>query len=149
VYRRIGKEIESLPLVRGKTRRELYCRLHRARDFMEVNLHRPISIAQIAEVACLSPHYFLRMYRQAFQETPHQYLTRRRLETAKGLLLKSDSSITQICLSVGFESLGAFRWLFRKRFGVSPERYRKNAIGRPYLRTYDSDWVENLLKMTA
>jgi AraC-like DNA-binding protein len=146
VHRSIGREIESLPLARGTTRRELYYRLHRARDFMESNLRQPISIAQIAEVACLSPHYFLRMFKQTFQETPHQYLTRRRLETAKSLLVKTDCSITRICLSVGFESLGSFSWLFRRRFGVSPEMYRKHARNPLHPRPFDLDWIRNALK---
>ena len=59
-----------------------------------------------------------------FHETPHQYLTRRRIERAQDLLLQSDMTVTNICLDVGFESLGSFSTLFRRHLGISPERYR-------------------------
>jgi AraC-like DNA-binding protein len=65
------------------------------------------------------------MFKQVFGATPHQYLTARRLERARYLLAHTDQPVTEICLSVGFASLGAFSWLFRRRVGVSPAAYRR------------------------
>jgi AraC family transcriptional regulator len=124
VHRNIGKEIENLPAVRASTRSEIYYRLHCARDFMEASLDHPLSIPEIAAAAWFSPHHFLRLFKQVFGETPHQYLTRRRLERAQYLLTKTDRSVTDICFALGFESLGSFSWLFRKRMGISPEQFR-------------------------
>jgi AraC family transcriptional regulator len=76
-------------------------------------------------VAGLSPNHLLRMFKQAFGQTPHQYLTARRLERARHLLAHTDQPVTEICLSVGFASLGAFSWLFHRRVGVSPAEYRR------------------------
>ncbi|MEP7220005.1 MAG: helix-turn-helix transcriptional regulator, partial [Bacteroidota bacterium] len=83
------------------------------------------ALADMAKIACLSPHHFLRLFKHAFQETPHQYLTRKRLEWAQDLLTSTERSITDICVSIGFESLGSFSWLFRRRFGASPDLFRR------------------------
>jgi|SRR5579884_1347611 len=130
-HREIGREIEQLPAARPSTRVETYQRLHRARDFMRASLHEPIDLAQIAEVAWFSPHHFLRQFKLAFHETPHQYLTRLRLQRAQWLLLKTDMPVTDVCLDVGFESLGSFSWLFRRKFGVSPEKFRLRERAAP------------------
>jgi transcriptional regulator GlxA family with amidase domain len=91
---------------------------------MEANLDKPISVGEIATVACFSSFHFLRSFKQVFRETPHQYLTRRRLDRAQDLLLQTEMSVTNICFAVGFESLGSFCSLFRRHTGQSPERYR-------------------------
>ncbi|MCW3097553.1 MAG: transcriptional regulator, AraC family [Chthonomonadaceae bacterium] len=128
-HRNIFREMAQIPAIRAATREELYTRLHMARDFMEANLSQPLTIPQIARQACLSTHHFLRMFKQVFQETPHQYLTRRRMERARQMLLRSDVSVTQICFALGFESLGSFSTLFRARTGLSPEQFRLQARG--------------------
>jgi AraC-like DNA-binding protein len=131
VHREVYRDIDRLPPVKATTRLEVYRRILIARDFMEANLDKPLSVAQIASVACFSPFHFLRSFKQVFSETPHQYLTRRRLERSQDLLLNTDMSVTNICFAVGFESLGSFCSLFRRHTGNSPERYRlQNRLGR-------------------
>lgn len=125
VDRNVAKEIAQVPAARPATREELYRRLQGARDFMEAGLADPLTLQEIANVAAFSPFHFLRLFKQVFRETPHQYLTRRRLEAAQALLKKTDLTITDICFSIGFESLGSFSWLFRRHLGVSPEGYRE------------------------
>ena len=124
-HRNVFREMERLPAARASTRTELYCRLNRARDFMEASLFEPLTIPMIASAAWFSPHHFLRLFKQAFGETPHQYLTRRRIQTARHLLARTDMSITDVCFAIGFESLGSFSLLFRRHVGVSPEAYRR------------------------
>lgn len=126
VHRDIRAEIATLPALRASTRVELYQRLHRARDFMEANLYQPLTIAQIAREAWVSPYHFLRQFTQVFGETPHQYLTRRRLERAQSLLLQTDIPVTEVCALVGFTSLGSFSGLFRRRMGLSPHQFRQH-----------------------
>jgi AraC family transcriptional regulator len=133
-HRVVVKDIETLPAVKAATRAEYYQRLNRARDFMESHLDAPLDLRRISAEAFLSPHHFLRLFKQVFKETPHQYLTRRRIERAQRLLLRTEMPVTDVCFAVGFESLGSFSWLFKKRTGLSPEQYRKaNAVSR-YLR---------------
>lgn len=124
VHRNVRREVELVPAARASTREELYRRLHRARDYMEAGLYQPLTLREIAEVAWFSPHHFLRLFKQVFHETPHQYLTRRRLERAQNLLLRTELSVTDICYTLGFESLGSFSWMFRRHLGVSPETFR-------------------------
>ncbi|MGZ3581215.1 MAG: helix-turn-helix domain-containing protein [Ktedonobacterales bacterium] len=118
-------EMEALPGVRAATREELYRRLHRARDFVLALSSTPITLDDMARVANLSPTHFLRTFKQAFHETPHHYLTTQRLERAQQLLRQTDRPVTDICFAVGFESLGSFSTLFKRRLGYSPQRFRQ------------------------
>ncbi len=125
VHCNVYREVEKLPALRSATREELYRRLYHARDYADALFHTPLTITELANVAALSPNHFLRTFKQAFQQTPYQYLVSKRLERAQALLLHSDLSVTDICFSVGFESLGSFSWLFRRRTGLSPEHFRQ------------------------
>lgn len=124
VHLNVYKEIESLPAVRVATREELYRRLYRAKEYAAAFFNTPLTLHEMAHVASLSPTHFLRTFKQVFHQTPHQYLTERRLAYAQQLLLHTDRSVTDICFSLGFESLGSFSWLFSQRVGCSPTAYR-------------------------
>jgi len=125
VHTRTRRQVESIPALRPASREELYRRLHRARDYATACFDQPITLNDMARVACLSTNHFLRTFKQTFHQTPHQYLTRIRLERAKGLLTKTNQPVTEVCFAVGFESLGSFSWLFRQRVGLAPEAYRR------------------------
>jgi AraC-like DNA-binding protein len=120
----VWDQIARLPAVRASTRDELFRRLLLARDYMNASLAEPLTLESIAAVAALSPYHFLRTFQQAYGETPHSYLTRKRIERARFLLRHSEESVTSICLAVGFSSLGSFSSLFLKQTGVSPTGYR-------------------------
>jgi AraC family transcriptional regulator len=119
-------EAQSFPGLRPATRMELYRRLYRGRDFLLSCYDQPLTVAGAARVAALSPFHFQRMFKLAFGRTPMQFLQETRLEAARRLLAHTGDGITAICFAVGFESLGSFSWLFRKRFGVSPRAFREN-----------------------
>jgi AraC family transcriptional regulator len=116
--------VRRLSSLRASTRLELYRRLLRGRDYILSSLCEPILLDDIAREACLSPYHFHRTFSQVFHETPHRYLTRHRLERACHLLRQTDRSVTEVCFECGFESLGSFSSLFRRRFGVSPRAFR-------------------------
>jgi len=120
----VYKEVEALPALRATTREELYRRLYRAREYASALFDTPITLKDMANVASLSPNHFLRMFKQLFHQTPHQYLIQKRLERAQYLLVSTDSSVTEICFALGFESLSSFSWLFHQRIGCSPTMYR-------------------------
>ena len=125
VHQNTVLETERLKCVRRGTGEELYRRVWRARDYIWAMFAEPITLPEIARVACLSPNHLLRTFRNAFGKSPHQLLTERRLEEAKRLLATSDLSVTDICFASGFESLGSFSSLFRTRCNSSPSEYRR------------------------
>ena len=117
--------IARVPAQRNSTRLELYRRLARGRDFLLSSLDEPIRLHDMARAACLSPFHFHRAFSRAFGETPHQCLTRHRLQRAAKLLCETDLSITEICLATGFESAASFSELFRRHHNVSPRKFSK------------------------
>src|SRR5215218_3463260 len=101
--------------------------LARAREFMRHAYSNPVSLPDVAAQANLSPYHFLRVYKRAYGETPHEFLTRLRIERAKTLLARGSHNVTEACFEVGFCSLGSFSVLFAYRVGLSPSEYRRHA----------------------
>jgi transcriptional regulator GlxA family with amidase domain len=84
----------------------------------------PLDVPALAEVANLSEAHFIRCFRATFGETPHRYLQRRRVERSMFLLRETGMSVTDVCFTVGFTSLGTFSRIFREIVGETPSRYR-------------------------
>ena len=99
-------------------------RLLRARDAMDRAYAEPLDVPSVAAVAHVSEAHFIRSFGAVFGETPHRYLQRRRVERSMFLLRETDRSVTDICLDVGFSSLGTFSRTFREIVGESPTQYR-------------------------
>ena len=99
-------------------------RLLRARDAMDRDYALPLDLARLAHIAYMSQSHFIRSFRAAFGETPHRYLQRRRIERAMYVLRTSDRSVTDICMEVGFTSLGTFSRTFADIVGESPSAHR-------------------------
>jgi AraC-like DNA-binding protein len=95
-----------------------------ARIVLDRSYNAPITIEDLSREVALSPFYLIRAFRYVYKQTPHQYLVGQRIAKAKELLRSSDLSVTEICMEVGFESLGSFSTLFRKVVGLSPSAYR-------------------------
>jgi AraC-like DNA-binding protein len=121
----VARAIENVRAIRPATRAELYRRLHRGRDYLSACYASPISMTDAARAAKLSPAHFHRQFRALFGQTPMRFLQERRLIAACRFLTTTEEPVTNVCLSVGLESLGSFCWLFRKRFGCSPGQYRR------------------------
>ena len=98
--------------------------LLRAKDLADGRYFEPLSVADLARAAGLSPAHFSREFRRTFGEAPHQYLLTRRLERAAALLRNTDRTVTEICFAVGLASLGSFTTSFRRLYGLSPLAYR-------------------------
>jgi AraC-like DNA-binding protein len=103
---------------------DLNRRLLRARDAMDRAYAEPLDVRAVAKVAHVSEAHFIRSFRATFGETPHRYLQRRRVERSMFLLRETDRSVTDICLDVGFTSLGTFSRMFRDIVGETPSSYR-------------------------
>jgi AraC-like DNA-binding protein len=107
---------------------EVHERLCRARSFIDECYDLPLDLDEISKHACLSRYHFLRLFREAFATTPHQYLIHRRIEKAKELLRSRRLSVTDVCFEVGFQSLGSFSSLFRRCVGDAPINYRQREL---------------------
>src|SRR3977135_675256 len=92
-------------------------RMLRARDAMDRTYAQPLDVSALARIAFVSEAHFIRTFRATFGETPHRYLQRRRVERSMFMLRESDRSVTDICLDVGFNSLGTFSSTFRTIVG--------------------------------
>lgn len=115
------RDIERFPAVRLATREELYRRLHRARDFIASCYAEPLSVADVAVIAAMSPFHLHRAFKRAFGVTPMRFLQWRRLEVARTMLTRG-ARVTDVCYAVGFESLGSFSALYRRSFGTPPSK---------------------------
>src|SRR5712691_8318024 len=116
-------------------------RLLRARDAMDRTYAQPVDVPLLARIACVSEAHFIRIFRSTFGETPHRYLQRRRVERSMFLLRETERSITDICLDVGFSSLGTFSRTFRDIVGESPTEYRQRAVVRAVPTCFTMSWT--------
>ncbi|WP_416865576.1 MAG: helix-turn-helix domain-containing protein [Imperialibacter sp.] len=115
----------ELKVVKTVTKIVLYKRLAVAREWMANNLQQAVDLQQAADVAMLDKQHFLRLFKRAYQITPHHFLTTMRLERAEKLLEETDLPVSEICQAVGFDSVPSFTSLFKRAYGESPGRYRR------------------------
>jgi transcriptional regulator GlxA family with amidase domain len=98
--------------------------LLRAKDLADARYFDPIGVEDMARAAGLSRAHFSRAFKSAFGESPRAYLLTRRLERAAALLRTTDRSVADVCLSVGWQSIGSFTTSFTRMYGKSPTAYR-------------------------
>ena len=101
--------------------------LLRARDLIDFRYAEPLDVVAMAHAAHASPSHFIREFKRAFGETPHQYLLTRRMERAAALLRTTDHSVASICMEVGLTSVGSFTSSFKRTYGMTPTEYRDAA----------------------
>jgi AraC family transcriptional regulator len=103
-------------------------RLKRVLDHIGDNLAEDLSLAQLAAVAGMSPHYFAELFKRSTGQAPHQYVLLQRIERAKQGLRDSGRSVIEVGLDVGFENPSHFARMFRKFVGASPSRFQLEVI---------------------
>ena len=110
-------------------------RLRTARDLADTRDAEPLDLDALARAAHVSKYHFSRAFSAAYGETPMRYLSRRRIERAQDLLRSANLTITEVCMLVGFSSLGSFSARFRELVGESPSQYRDRwaATGGPHI----------------
>lgn len=91
---------------------------------MKAHLDEPLDLDHLAQIAAISKFHFVRVFDEVTGTTPHHFLACLRMQRAKELLLTSGSSITEICLEVGYTSLGSFSKTFADLVGVAPQDFR-------------------------
>ncbi len=96
---------------------------------MDENFEQEVNLDIIADEAYFSKYHFIRLFKSAYGKTPHQYLSGVRIEEAK-LLLQTGMDVSEVCYSVGFNSITSFTALFKKCTAVTPALYRKEQLVR-------------------
>jgi AraC-like DNA-binding protein/DNA gyrase inhibitor GyrI len=105
----------------------------RAQRFIRLHVNRALTLGQIAREAGASPFHFARIFLAYTGETPFDFLRRVRLISAVGMLQEdAEGSITEIALSVGYETPSAFNKVFKKRLGLSPGEFRDLEKAKQY-----------------
>jgi len=120
---RSDQSIYSVMLTHGNL-----IRLCRGRDMLR-NDDR--SVTEIAATIGMSNFHFIRQFKAVFGETPNRYRVRHRMELAREKLSIGNEPITEICMNLGYSSLGSFSTLFSRYFGLSPTNYRKKITAEP------------------
>jgi AraC family transcriptional regulator len=103
-------------------------RLTRVLDYIEVNLEGDLAIDHLATIACLSRFHFARAFKAAVGQSPHRYVSAKRLERAKALLVRGDQSLVDIALALRFSCQANFTRAFRQVTGQTPGQYRRSFL---------------------
>jgi len=130
VHKNLQIEINKIKAAKLSTRTELYRRLSVAKDYMDANVDKRVSIEEVASVAILSSHHFKRMFKELFGITPHQYHVQKRLAHSEKLLQQEGIRVEDVCKESGFENTSSFIRLFKEHYGFTPKAYHLN--GGPF-----------------
>jgi transcriptional regulator GlxA family with amidase domain len=125
----------------SRAREDSTRRMLRARDAMDRSYAEPLDVPALARIAHVSEAHFIRTFRATFGETPNRYLQRRRVERAMFLLRSSEQSVTDICMAVGFSSLGTFSRVFAEIVGEPPSVYRRRGPLAPVPSCFAMAWL--------
>jgi transcriptional regulator GlxA family with amidase domain len=105
--------------------------IRRVNTHIQANLDAAIRVKELAKLVKLSSFHFCRAFRDSFDDSPHGYLMRRRLERAQGLMLTTNASLGQIAADCGLADQAHFNKLFRRFVGESPGMWRRARATEP------------------
>jgi AraC-like DNA-binding protein len=103
--------------------------IEKAKEYINENFHRDISLFEIASFACVSPFHFSRIFKQFTLFSPHQYLQNIRLKHSEMLLKNSVLPIADVSFHSGFTTAEYFATSFRQKYGMTPTDFRKSLFG--------------------
>jgi AraC family transcriptional regulator len=115
--------LAAISAKRKSTREEVFRRLFLAELYIQDNCCEPLTIDDMAKEACMNKFHFLKLFKQRYGVTPHQYLVRLKLEHARTLLSSGKYSVSEACQQIGFESPATFTHLFKRIYGFLPSKF--------------------------
>lgn len=119
----LGK-LNSIDAIKSVTKKELYRKIEKAKEFIDCNYTLEIKIEKIAQFVGLSEFHFYRIFKALYSCTPHQYIVYKRLEKSRSMLSKGEGTVIEIAISCGFYDVSAFSNAFKKHFGHSPTKIK-------------------------
>ena len=110
-----------------------WCRLRRVTQYIQQNLGKDLTLAELADVVYMSPHHFARLFKRSTGLPPHRFVVRQRIAHVSALLATQELSIAEISRMVGFQTPSHFTTVFRRLLGITPGTYRTACLreGRP------------------
>lgn len=119
------RSIEAqLPVVKNSTRKEIFKRLAEATDYIYSNPSKEIALDDLASISCLSKFHFLRLFKTAFDKTPHQFINEVKVKQATSLLTSTKLEVKQISRDLGFKDSSTFSRLYFRETGLYPSQIR-------------------------
>lgn len=116
-----GSDTES-----ERSERTVHARLARAVEYVEQHSSEPVSLEEVARVACMSKYHFCRLFKKHFGIGLMQYLMGLRVQKTITLLMGSDLPVTLVALKAGFREMSEFNRQFKKVTGITPSAFRKS-----------------------
>jgi AraC family transcriptional regulator len=120
----VKERISKLPSMKSSTREELIHRLFIAKDYIYSFYDQSLSLEEIANASCLSKFHFLRLFKIAFQKTPHQFINEVRIQKAKILLRETQLEVHDIARQTGFMNSSSFSRMFYNNVGAYPTQFK-------------------------
>ena len=128
----------TVPSRRWATRLDLTSQLAKAETYIRACPLSEFSVERAAQVAGLSVHHFIRLFRSVYSQTPYQFFAERRMQEAKALLGRKRFTILEVAFMVGFVDASAFARSFRKAAGTTPSGYRNAILATSAQRRWNS-----------
>ncbi|WP_457585995.1 AraC family transcriptional regulator [Ensifer canadensis] len=122
-------------------------RLHRVSDYIYGHLNEELDLDRLAEIACLSPHHWHRIYRAVHGETLAATVKRLRLQKAAADLVQSDLPVEAIAQRSGYPNIQSFNRTFKAAYGLPPARYRKEGSHKTF-ETASSEGIADMYEVT-
>ena len=104
------------------------CRLRRVTEYIQQNLDKDLTLAELAAVVYMSPYHFARLFKCSTGVPPHRFVVRQRIARARAFLATQELSIAQISRLVGFRTPSHFTTVFRRVTGITPKGYRTGTL---------------------
>ncbi|MFT3908533.1 MAG: AraC family transcriptional regulator [Ferruginibacter sp.] len=120
----VYKQLHAIPTLKPATRRALYRKILRGREFIDAGFMLPLSIEDIARESMMSEYHFFRLFKKVFGISPHKYLLHKRLQAGKNLL-QQQQTVSAAAIECGFADIYSFSKAFKSHFGVSPSSVQK------------------------
>jgi len=104
------------------------CRLRRVTEYIQQNLDKDLTLAELAVVVRINRYHFARLFKDSTGVPPHRFVVRQRIARARAVLAMEELSIAQISRLVGFRTSSHFTTVFRRVLGITPGAYRTAAL---------------------
>ena len=104
------------------------CRLRRVTEYIQQNLDKELTLAELAAVVYMSPYHFARLFKGSTGVPPHRFVVRQRIARGRAFLATQELSIAQISRMVGFRTSSHFTTVFRRVTGITPRGYRTGYV---------------------